>query len=218
MSEDYHIHSINYSDGLNTIDEIVQYAHKIWLKKIIITDHSQVALDAEKIELKNYRISLKRRVNVHNDLDVKFGVEWDLIDDEWNCCFEIGRNHSIEEDFCILSCHDNAYKWDLKNITQAYINAIEKYHDKIKFIWHICSKKTSQYLNIPKIAEVLNKYNIPIEINCSYLKLDRTDTSKLDQLLKLLKSGVYVNTDAHCLTDLHLKELGFQYLKDRGYL
>jgi hypothetical protein len=50
------------------------------------------------------------------------------------------------------------------------------------------------------------------------MKLGKTNTSKLDQLLKLLKSGVYVCTDAHCLTDLHLKEVGFQYLKDRGYL
>ncbi len=218
MSEDYHIHSINYSDGLNTIDEIVQYAHKIWMKKIVITDHSQAFLDAANLAFRNYRSSLRRRVNVHNDLDVKFGVEWDLLDEEWNCCFSIWTKHSIEEDFCILSCHDGVYQWDLKNITQAYINAIEKYHKKIKFIWHICSKKTSQYLNIPKIAEVLNKYNIPIEINCSYMKLGKTNTSKLDQLLKLLKSGVYVCTDAHCLTDLHLKEVGFQYLKDRGYL
>ena len=215
MGEDYHIHSINFSDWMNTIDEIVQYAHKIWMKRVAITDHSQATLEAGT---RNYRVNLKRWKNMHNDLDIIFGVEWDLLDEEWNCCFEIWTKHSIEEDFCILSCHDNAYKWDLKNITQAYINAIEKYHDKIKFIWHICNKKTSQYLDIPKIAEVLNKYNIPIEINCSYLKLDRTDTSKLDQLLKLLKSGVYVNTDAHCLTDLHLKELGFQYLKDRGYL
>jgi hypothetical protein len=29
IHEDYHIHSLNYSDGMNTIDEIVQYAGKI---------------------------------------------------------------------------------------------------------------------------------------------------------------------------------------------
>lgn len=203
---------------MNTIDEIVQYAHKIWMKKIIITDHSQAALNAEKLYFKNYRITLKRRANVHNDLDVKFGVEWDLLDEEWNCCFEIWTKHPIEEEFYILSCHDGVYKWDLNNITQAYTNAIEKYHDKIKFIWHICHKKTSKYLDIPEIAKVLNKYNIPIEINCSYLSLDKTDQSKLDELLKLIKSGVYINSDAHCLNDFNSKLLGFQYLKDRWYI
>lgn len=216
--EDYHIHSINFSDGMNTIDEIVQYAHKIWLKKITITDHSQATLDAEKLCFRNYRSILKRLVNIHNNLDVKFGVEWDLLDEEWDCCFEIWKKYPIEEEFCILSCHDGVYKWDLKNITQAYINAIKKYHDKIKFIWHICHKKTSQYLDIPKIAKVLNDYNIPIEIDCSYLILNKTDTSKLDELLKLIKSWVYINSDAHCLNDLNIKEVGFQYLKDRWYI
>ena len=45
--EDYHIHSLNYSDGMNTVDEIVQYAGKIGMKKIIITDHSQAVIDKE---------------------------------------------------------------------------------------------------------------------------------------------------------------------------
>ena len=32
-NEDYHIHSINFSDGLNTIDEIVKFAGEIGLTK-----------------------------------------------------------------------------------------------------------------------------------------------------------------------------------------
>ena len=47
IHEDYHVHSLNYSDGLNTIDEIAEYAGKIGLKKIIITDHSQAVIDGE---------------------------------------------------------------------------------------------------------------------------------------------------------------------------
>ena len=45
IHEDYHVHSLNYSDGMNTIDEIVQYAGKIGMKKIVITDHSQALID-----------------------------------------------------------------------------------------------------------------------------------------------------------------------------
>ncbi|MEI6671824.1 MAG: hypothetical protein WCL02_00190 [bacterium] len=59
------------------------------------------------------------------------GVEADLMDDEGNCCFDI---QGKESDFSILSCHPECFKGDLKNITQAYINAIHKYHEKIKFI------------------------------------------------------------------------------------
>jgi histidinol phosphatase-like PHP family hydrolase len=75
MEEDYRIHSLNYSDGMNTIDEIVQYAGKIGMKKIVITDHSQVVMDRNGLALKNRRTSAKRRKNVHNDVEVSFGIE-----------------------------------------------------------------------------------------------------------------------------------------------
>ncbi|MCX6168152.1 MAG: PHP domain-containing protein [Ignavibacteriales bacterium] len=47
-NEDYHIHSLNYSDGMNTVDEIVKFAGEIGLTKITITDHCQMHLDIRK--------------------------------------------------------------------------------------------------------------------------------------------------------------------------
>lgn len=44
-SEDFHIHSLNFFDGMNTIYEIVKYSGEIGLTKIAITDHYQVHLD-----------------------------------------------------------------------------------------------------------------------------------------------------------------------------
>lgn len=210
MEEDYHIHSLNYSDGMNTIDEIVQYAGKIGMKKIVITDHSQAEIDAEWLALRNRRTTTKRRKNVHNDVEVSFGVEGDLLDEEGNCSFDI---QWLESDFCILSCH-RIFTWDLKNITQAYINALHKYHDKIKCIGHICNVSTSEHLDIEAIAAVLNQYQIPIEINCSYLSMGRTNLEKLDKLLLLIEAWVYVNSDLHVLNDFHNRQLGFDYLKD----
>lgn len=75
IHEDYHIHSLNYSDGMNTIDEIVQYAGKIGMKKIAITAHSQATIDYDKFGFRNWRTSLRRRKNVYNDVEVFFGVE-----------------------------------------------------------------------------------------------------------------------------------------------
>ena len=72
IHEDYHMHSLNYSDGLNTIDEIVQYAGKIGMKKITITDHSQAYVQKNNIFASSARGPLKRRVNIYNDVDVDF--------------------------------------------------------------------------------------------------------------------------------------------------
>lgn len=211
IHEDYHIHSLNYSDWLNTIDEIVQYAGKIGMKKIIITDHSQATIDKNWLAKKNRRTSIKRRKNVHNDVEVAFGIEWDLLDEEGNCCFDL---QWMESDFCILSCHYWIYQWNLKNITQAYINAIHKYHDKIKFIGHICKRKTSEYLDGEAVAKVLNQYQIPIEINCSSLARAWTDLEKLDTFLSLIEAGVYVNSDLHVLNDFYTRQLWFDYIKN----
>lgn len=214
IHEDYHMHSLNYSDGMNTIDEIVQYAGKIWLKKIVITDHSQATLDL-KLSFKNYRSSIRRRKNMHNDVEVLFGVEWDLLDEEGNCCFDI---QGLEPEFCILVCHKDVYKGDRKNITQAYINAIHKHHDKIRFIWHICKTNTSEYLDIEAIAKVLNHYQIPIEVNCSNLDTGRENTEKLKKLIRLVEAGVYVNSDAHTLYDFTKRQAGFDFLKEQGFI
>jgi len=215
IHEDYHMHSLNYSDGMNTIDEIVQYAGKIWLKKITITDHSQFVIDKDNLAFRNRRDTIHRRKNVYNEVEVNFGVEGDLIDEEGNCCFDVQWHAS---DFCLLSCHPEVFQWDLKNITQAYINAIHKHHNKIKFIGHICKNDSSRYLDIDAIAKVLNQYKIPIEINCSYLHTGGTNLEKLDKLLLLIEGGVYVNSDMHTLHDFDHRQAGFDYLKERWYI
>ena len=210
IHEDYHMHTLNYSDGMHTIDDIVQYAGKIGMKKIAITDHSQACIDGKNFSFRNRRsIANKRRKNLYNDVEVIFGIEWDLLDEEGNCCFDI---QGLENEFLILSCHEGIYQWDYKNITQAYINAIHKYHDKIKFIGHMCYISTSKYLDIDAIIEVLNTYNIPMELNCTYLSLGVTDLDKLNKLLSGIKAGVYVNSDMHTLSDFSLRQAGFDYI------
>lgn len=213
--QDYHMHSLNYSDGLHTIDEIVQMAPKFWLKKIVITDHSQAVLDAQEMGVKCRRSTLKNRKNYHNDLEVEFGVEGDLLDEEGNCCFEI---HRQESDFKTLSCHLKIYKWSLENLTQAYINAIQKHHDKIDLISHPFLKKTCTYLDVPRFIQACNQYQIPIELDTAYLRGERTDLVKLRQALELLETGLYINSDMHTFSDREQRHAGFDLLRQRNYL
>ncbi len=215
IHEDYHIHSLNYSDGLNTIDEIVQYAGKIGLKKIVITDHSQASLDINKFAFKNWRSTIKRWKNVHNDVEVSFGVEWDLLDEEWNCCFTIDWR---ESDFCILSLHYKVYTGSKENLIKAYSNAIEKYHEKIKFIWHPCLSGTPDDFDVVEFAKILNRYQIPIELNCSYLNMNWIDIEKFNKLMDLVEAWVYVNSDLHVLNDFNLRQAGFDYLEQKGFI
>lgn len=101
---DYHIHTSTISDGLNSLDEVVVQAGKLKLKEIAITDHSQAYLDACGIKMKtHYKILLSRRWrNIHNDVNVIFGVEADLLNEQGDICDHI---QGLCPPFVILSSH-----------------------------------------------------------------------------------------------------------------
>jgi hypothetical protein len=67
---------------------------------------------------------------------------------------------------------------------------------------------------VEAVAKVLNQYQIPIEINCSYFYKKQTNLEKLDKFLSLIEAGVYVNSDLHVLNDFNNRQAGFDYLKD----
>jgi len=218
---DYHMHSSSFSDGIPTINEIVQFAWSIWLTEIAITDHSQAAIEMfrEKYNMSAWStafFSLKRWENVYNDVNVIFGVEWDLLDEEWNVCFNIQWH---EPDFIILSAHKSIYKSDKETVTKWTINAIKKYHNKIKLIWHPCNNNDFwQYYDIEKLVEVANEYNIPLEFNAKNFVRWKTDLEKLDYLLKNTNQ-IYLNSDAHTLYELKtVRKKAIQFLYDEWYL
>lgn len=213
--EDYHCHSFNFSDGINTIDEMVQYAGKIGLKKLIITDHCQATLDNIKISSKTCRGNLKRWKNVHNNVQVSFGIEGDLLNEEGNICDHI---QDVKSDWLILSTHTEIYQDNLKTLTQAYINAIVKNHEQIKLLGHPCSKKFADYLDMKILVKAANNYNIPFEFNCANFVNGETDLKKLNIMLQEA-NRIYVNSDAHTLYELkELRKIGFAYLKENNFI
>lgn len=217
---DYHMHSSDFSDWTSTIDEIVKFAWEIWLTEIAITDHSDISLEKSFPKLWNKwftnRWNFSRWKNVFNDVNVIIWVEWDLLNEDWDVCFAV---QWIEPEFIILSAHIKVYEWNSENITNWYINAIERYHYKIKFIWHPCNTRCfAKYLDMEKLIEVCNKYDIPMELDACDLINDFTDFEKLDLMLKKAKY-IYINSDAHSLWELReARKLAIKYLKDNKYI
>jgi len=218
--KDYHMHSTNFSDWTSSIDEMVKFAWWLWFSEIAITDHSDIAMEKAFPILWNKwfppRVNLSRWKNVFNDVNVIFWVEWDLVNECWDICSTI---QWIEQDFIILSAHIWVYEWNSESITNWYINAIERFHKKIKFIGHPCNSRCfSKYVDIKKLIEVCNTYNIPMEFDATDLIRNNTDIEKLHSMLKWAKY-VYVNSDAHSLYEFkHNREIAFKFLKDNNYL
>lgn len=211
--EDHHIHSINFSDGFNSIDEIVQYAGRLGLKRIAITDHSQASLNYYGIPKKTFRQIVHRWRNVHNDVAVAFGVEGDILNADGDVCVDID---GFESEFVILSVHPNIYT-DVKRITEAYVNAIQRHHKNIHLIGHPCLKQFSENLDISRVVEAANEFNIPLEFDCSNFVREVTDLDKLHFVLREAKL-VMVNSDAHTLYCMNNRQVGLKYLREQGFL
>ena len=218
---DYHMHTSTFSDGIPTFNEIADFAWKIGLTEIAITDHSQAAIDIQKQKDNRLigtsaRYSIKNWENVYNDVNVIIGVEWDLLNENWDVCFHI---QGKQPDFIILSAHKDVYKSPKNTVTDATIKAIEKHHDKIKFIWHPCNNSDFwEYYDIEALVGTANKYNIALEINASKIESWKTNLEKLDYMLKNTNK-MYLNSDAHTLFRLKTsRNFAINWLKENKYL
>lgn len=216
LSGDYHIHSATFSDGFNSIDDIVLQAGKLKLKEIAITDHCQAYLNSFSIPKKTHYSILTsgRWQNIHNDVHVIFGVEADLLDETGAVCDEI---QGISPDFTILSAHREVYCGDASQVKNGYINAIKRYGSKIKCLGHLCSLYFSEYLGADDIADIVHLASaagIAVELNCANIVNHKTCEANLRAMLSCCDS-LYVNSDAHTLHELiHLRSVGFTYLKN----
>jgi len=208
QESDLHVHSLQFSDGLNTIDELVQMAGKLELKKLAITDHS----DARTYPRVAFRVLLGRYANVLNDVEVIFGVEGDLLNDDGEICTTIQK---IESEFLVLSAHPDTFKGNPEKMTDAYLRALERYRGKIQFISH--PGDYFPHTDIERLTKAANDYGIPVEVNTSNLTSGRTDMEKLDVMVALADQ-IIVNSDAHSLADMAAREKGLDYLRAKGLL
>ncbi|MDD4983959.1 MAG: PHP domain-containing protein [Candidatus ainarchaeum sp.] len=224
---DNHMHTSNYSDGLNSVDEMVTYAGIFGLKEITITDHSQATIDCWRIEKGIYAggpfWNKDRYKNVINNVEVRFGLEADLLDEKGNIC---GNQHSKEIDWLILSAHPETYKGDYGKLTEGYENAILKNKERIKCIGHpelspkhqSAIADPSEHIDIERLTEFANKHNVPLEVNGSDLLNEKSNLKVLNAMLEKAKL-IMVNSDAHNLYQLkEARNVAYKYLEDNGFL
>ena len=119
----------------------------------------------------------------------------------------------IAGDFIILSYHEEVFKSNSKKIADGFINAIKRYYDKIDCIGHVCiGLEEGDALNVIQTA---NEYKVPLELNAKYfVKYPENWQVLLDNADRL-----YVNSDAHVLSDLRdARNEAFKLLKQMKYI
>lgn len=194
---DLHVHS-NWSDGGNSIEELVARAREKGYSYIAITDHSRSlkvarGLSIERLkQQQEYIASLNRELK---DFKILTGIEVDILSDG---SLDYPDEILAEMDIVIASVH-SAFKQDREKMTGRIIAAIENPH--VNVIGHLTGRllgyREGYEVDVKKIIEKAAENNTALEINSSPDRLDLNE----DNARLAAEYGVklVIDTDAHDL-------------------
>ena len=203
---DLHIHT-NWSDGMNTIEQVVARAREKGYQYIAVTDHSQSLKIARGLSLKK----LKEQHDIISSLNEKLegfriltGIEVDILPKGGlDCPEEVLK----EIDLVVASVH-SAFKQDRDTMTARLISAIE---DKnVDIIGHLTgrliNRREGYALDIERVLEAAASCGTILEINSSPDRMDLSDINA--RMAKEKGIMMAVNTDAHDLKRMDEMQYG----------
>jgi DNA polymerase (family X) len=191
-----HLHT-QYSDGINTLEEMTESAINQGFEYMLVTDHSKFAfyangLDEERL-LKQMEHIDSLNVKLGSSFKILKGLECDILPNG-----QLDLNHDILTllDLVIISVHSHL-NMEEEQATQRIIKAIENPNAHI--LGHSCGRvllsRKGYTLNYSKIFEACYKNGVSIELNANPQRLD------LDYTLihKAVDHGIKIsiNPDAH---------------------
>lgn len=192
---DLHVHS-DWSDGVNTMEELAAAAKRRGYRYLAITDHTKSlsiahGLDEERLLRQREQIDLMNR-----DLDglhVLAGMEVDILP---NKDLDFDDRILSEMDLVIASIH-SGFKQDRETLTDRIVEAMKNEH--IDIIGHptgrLIGRREPYELDVSRVLEVAAETGTAMEINASPDRLDLKDVYIREG--KSLGVKFAINTDAH---------------------
>lgn len=209
---DMHIHS-NWSDGLNTISELADYAmNSLKYDYIVVTDHSissRIAngLDEDRI-LKQLDEIARLNKTLGKDF-IKTGLEVDILKDGSP---DIGDRVLKKLDWVCASIHSGFENDNTERLIRACQNPW------VDCIGHPSGRLIGQREGYPvdmeKVIKAAAKSGTAMEINAQPLRMDLDD--QWTRIAIRNKVDLAIGTDAHSTQELHLIGLGLSIARRAG--
>ena len=211
---DFQMHS-EWSDGVNSIEEMAGEAIRLGHRFIAITDHvGQLAIANALNERR-----LEKQIKIINKLNNKFnlrifkGAEVDILK---NGQLALSRKMQEKLDVVLASVH-SGFKIGEKEMTARICRALE--NNRVHILAHptgrLLNERESYPVNFEKLFDLAKKKEVFFEINCYPERMD-LDGEKI-KMARDVGCKFSIGTDSHSKEHLRYLKLG-SFLARRGWL
>ena len=203
---DMHLHT-KWSDGRNSIEEMILAARAMGYEYIAITDHSRglgLTNGLSEDRLRAQIAEIKRINREITGICILTGIEVDIRADS---TLSLPDNVLSELDIVIASIHSGMDE-DENRITQRIITAINNPH--VDIIAHptcrLLGRREPVRVNMEKVLHAARDNGVALEINAMPNRLDLSD----DNVFRAREMGVklVIGTDAHDVEHLSMMRYG----------
>lgn len=167
-----HVHS-NYSDGVNSIQEICDYAGKSGIEYVLICDHSKSAFYANGLSEERLKKQWEEidSINKKNSkVKVLKGIECDILVDG-----TLDYPDSILKKFdCVVASVHSRFNLSKEEMTSRICRALENKY--VKILGHLTGRlllsRDEYQVDIKKVIDTASNFEKIIELNCDPHRLD----------------------------------------------
>ena len=212
---DFHVHS-TWSDGGNSIEEIVRACLKRGYSYAAITDHSQslkvasglsiAALEKKKQEIEKINKNLK-------GFRILYGTEVD-IDSDGKLDY---KDEILKEFDLVIAAIHTGFKQSKEQLTRRFIKACQNRY--VHIIAHptgrLWGTRDAYEIDLDELLKAANQTNTFLEINAFPQRLDLNDLNC--HRAKEMGVKLALGTDAHTIEQLENMKLGISVAR-RGWL
>jgi DNA polymerase (family 10) len=212
---DLHIHS-QWSDGSQSIEDIVRSAQERGYKYCAICDHSQSTRIANGLNLDRLKNQIKTIHKLRKKFKQIFILTGSEVDIKSNGTLDFPDQILQELDVVIAAIH-TGFRQTQEQLTKRLLCAMENKY--VNIISHpsgrLLGQREPYALDMEKVLKMAAQTGTFIEINAFPIRLDLTDTNC--RMAKQLGVKMAISTDAHKLEQLDYMYFGVTVAR-RGWL
>jgi len=212
---DFHMHS-KWTDGNNTIEEMVRACEQLGYQYCAITDHSQAVHVAGGLSAKEIMAQLeeinKLRAKIHN-IRLLAGCEVDILADG---SLDYPDDLLDQLDIVVAAVHSKM-AMTKSQMTKRVVKALA--HPAVKILAHptgrLINDREPYAIDLDEVFRAAKVFGVAVELNAQPDRLDLND--KHVQRTREIGVKIAINSDAHSVGQLRFMSYGIDQAR-RGWM